>query len=120
MENIIRKIYSAVRKAGYEYAKEWYENWHDFFADDIKDKTSFYYNSVDENGHPFEEKYQEHMPDQVSHIYYSGSNDDFFTNFNILGFSKEERDLVQDDDLFDVLWDGVNDFMEEIYHHAKE
>ncbi len=120
MDNIYNRIHSAVRKAGYEYAKWWYENWLDQFADDIEDEESLYFKSVDENGHPFEKQYQEHMPDQVSHTYYSGSNDDFFTNFNILGFSKEDRDLVKDEDLFDVLWDGVNDFMEEIYHHAKE
>lgn len=115
MEKKIEKIYSAVRKAGYEYAKNFYQNWHETFADEIRDKDSFYYQSVDENGHPYEEIYKEQMPDQVSHTYYSGSNDDFFTEFNIIGFSKEERDLVKDEDLFDILWDGVNDFMEETY-----
>lgn len=115
MEVIIEKIYSAVRRAGYEYAKEFYQNWAETFADEIVDKESFYYQSIDEKGHPHEEKYKEHMQDQVSHTYYSCSNEDFFTEFNIEGFSKEERDLVKNEDLFGVLWDGVSIFIEETY-----
>lgn len=116
MEEIIEKIYSAVRRAGYEYAKEFYQNWSENFVDELLDKESFYYQSIDENGHPLEEKYKEHMPDQVSHAYYyTCSNEDFFKEFKIEGFSKEERDLVKDEDLFEVLWDGVSDFIEETY-----
>lgn len=115
MDEIIEKIYAAIRKAGYEYAKDYYENWAAYFSDGIADESSFYYDSLGMNGYPIKEIFEDQMSDQVSHSYYSGSNDDLFEEFNIQGFTQSERDLVKDQYLFDTLWDGVCDFIEETY-----
>lgn len=55
------------------------------------------------------------MSNQVSHTFYSGSNDDVFEEFKIQGITQSERDLVKDQDFFDILWEGVNNFIKETY-----
>lgn len=115
MDENIEKIYAAIRKAGYEYAKDYYENWATYFSDDISDESSFYYDSLGMNGYPIKEKFEDQMSNQVSHTYYSGSNDDVFEEFKIQGITQSERDLVKDQDFFDILWEGVNNFIEETY-----
>ncbi|MCR4602553.1 MAG: hypothetical protein K5683_03320 [Prevotella sp.] len=115
MVDIIEKIHSSIRKAGYEYAKYYYEDWKETFKDDLKDQESYYYNSTDSLGHTFKEIFEEQIYEQTYHSYCSGTNDDFFEEFSIEGFSKEERDLVIDDYLYDELWDGICVFIEETY-----
>lgn len=115
MNDIIQKIHSAIRKAGYEYAKNFYEDWHNTFADDIDDEESYCYRSVDEENHPYKDIFCEQISEQTYHSYCSGTNDDFFEEFAIGDFSKEERDLVKGEYLYDKLWDGVSDFIKEKY-----
>ena len=115
MDRIIERIHDAIKRAGYEYAKSYYEGWHEEFKDDIEDSSSYYYHSVDEKGHPFEEIFSEQISEQSYHTYCSSSNDDFFEEFDIDGFSKEERDLVEKDYLYDELWEGISVFINETY-----
>lgn len=117
-EDIIRdKIYTAIRAAGYKYAKYYYENWCEVFKDELNDKESYYFGSINSNGNPLREIFEEQIYEQAYHNYCSGTNDDFFVNFYIDGFSKEERDIVDDEYLFEHLQNGFEDFVKETYQN---
>ena len=79
MDRIIERIHDAIKRAGYEYAKSYYAGWHEEFKDEIEDSSSYYYHSVDEKGHPFEEIFSE----QTFIPFCSNSFFFFFTLTNI-------------------------------------
>ena len=109
-------IIAAIRKAGYNYAKEQYQEWVVTFAEELMDESSYYYKSVDKNGNPLKEIFEEQIYEQAYHSYCDGTTDDFFNEFHIEGFSKEERDSLEDEYLFDYLEDGISDFIKENYN----
>lgn len=114
--NNIEVIIAAIRNAGYNYAKAYYQDWGDTFAEELMDELSNYYKSTDENGNPLKEVFESQIHEQSYHLYCSGTNDDFFDEFQIEGFYKEERDSVMDEYLFGFLWDGMVSFAEEKYN----
>ena len=115
MDIIKNKIYTALKAAGYVYAKNYYTNWSKEFANEIQDEESFYYKSVDQANNPIKEKFQEQIMEQTSHMYFSFPNDLFLLEFNVEGFTDEELSSVKDDYLFDYLWEGIEAFISETY-----
>lgn len=112
----IESIFEQIRVAGYNYAKEYYEKWSEYFMDDY-DEDSWYKASLNENGCPKEEFFSAQMIEQCSHLYYSGSDDDFYKEFNITISASIAKEM-EDEDLSLILLKGVDSFIEETYHHA--
>lgn len=108
------RIYDALEDAGYEYAKKVYETWKKRYFND-ETENSYYYNSYDSEGHPYKDFLVDQLSEEMYHNYCSGDNDDLFSFYDITEFSKEERDLVADDYLYDSIWSGAERFINETY-----
>lgn len=109
------QIYEQIRLAGYNYAKDVYVNWEERYMEEL-DAESWYKDSLDEHGHPKEEKFSEQVGEESYHNYCDGDNDDFFEFFEISGVSQEERKSVEDDELYEILDEGITKFINETYH----
>ncbi len=109
------QIFEQIRLAGYNYAKDVYVNWGKRYMEEL-DVESWYKDSLDEHGNPKEEKFSEQVGEESYHNYCDGDNDDFFDFFEISGVSQEERKSVEDDELYDILDEGITKFINETYH----
>jgi hypothetical protein len=105
------QIYEQIRLAGYNYAKELFRDWRN-----IWDNEEDFRNSLNENGIPKENTFSETVGESSYHNYCSGNNDDFFEFFEISGVSQEGRKSVEDDELYDILDEGITKFINETYH----
>ena len=82
----------------------------------IWDNEEDFRNSLNENGIPKENTFSETVGESSYHNYCSGNNDDFFEFFEISGVSQEGRKSVEDDELYDILDEGITKFINETYH----
>lgn len=115
MENIA--LIERLKEEGYKYAEYWYSNWYDEFIKDIDDDDdSWYKDSLDENGNPTLEKFEEQIMEQVNHQFYSyaENNQEALQNLDI----KIECDGIEEldtDEIFDTIVDGIIQFQDEHY-----
>ena len=111
------QVYEQIRLAGYNYAKDVYVNWEERYMEEF-DEESWYKDSLDEHGFPKENRFSEQVGEESYHNYCDGDNDDFFEWFNIDDVTQEERNSVEDEYLYDYLWEGIEKFINETYHNA--
>ena len=110
--NISELVFAAVRDGGYEYAKDLYENWGEYFADEINDSESKYYNSLNEHGYPKREDFQDQLELQIQHKYYSEPID----LMEEIGITQEDYiDYLEENDWIEVLWEGTERFIHETF-----
>ena len=109
-------VFEQIRVAGYNYAKEYYDKWSEYFMDDY-DEDSWYKDSLDESGYPKEEFFSEQMGEQCWQVCYCEypNNESFCKEFNISTTELIAQE-IEDEDLYSIFCEGVDKFIEETYH----
>lgn len=108
-------VFEQIRIAGYNYAKEYYDKWSEYFID-AYDEDSPYKDSLDENGCPKEECLSEQIGEQCWQNYYWDSpNNESFCKENNIAITASIAREIEDEDLFPIIWEGVEKFIEETY-----
>ena len=97
-------------KAGYEYAKECYEHWFEWYVCGCEEDSP-YINSYDTNKNPYEDVFLEQVSEESWHKYYGGELE------NVSDLNEEEYNILTSDDtdVYDLFWEGVEKFQKEIY-----
>ena len=112
----IESIFEQIRVVGYNYAKEYYEKWAEYFMDDY-DEDSWYKASLDENGCPKEEFFSAQMIEQCWQVCYCDypNNESFCKEFKISTTELIAQE-IEDEDLYSIFYEGVERFIQETYH----
>lgn len=105
------KIYKAIRDAGYSYASSVYDELYECICEDTDCEEYF-----DENKHPYEDYFRECVLEQSNQAYIDcGPDGDITNEFEIEGISDEDIRPYLSENLYDILWDGIEKFIQETY-----
>lgn len=104
-----------IKKAGYEYAKYKYENWLEEYCQYDDDEESYYKDSIDSDGHPFENFFVDQISEESYHNYCDGDNDDFYNNFGIELSDEEKACFEEADYIYDYFDEGMSVFIKSTY-----
>lgn len=105
------EIYKAIRNAGYSYASSCYEGLYENICEDAECEEYF-----DENKHPYEDYFREYVLEQSNQTYIDCGPEGYITNeFEIEGISVEDLRPFLSENLYDILWDGIERFIQETY-----
>ena len=92
---------------GYEYAKDIYDHWVDYFVYEADDE-SYYNDSYDSDNHPYKDQLEDQISEQSWHAFCSG---ELFENLKL----NEDEEALMDDDVYDTFWEGVERLIKEKY-----
>jgi len=108
LEEKMFDVFSIIEDAGFDFAKESYLLWKEIYGDNIKD-------SMDPEGHPIMEVFQEIIYSTSEEAYYSSTIQQFCDFFNITQLSQEQMELIKDEDYLESFQNGIEDFISRAY-----
>lgn len=108
-------IYEEIRLAGYNYAKEYYVNWKEYFVADSDE--SWYKNSLDENGFPQKAVFSEQMGEQAWQVCICDckDNNEFYETFGMNVSEFVAKEIEDGDTIYGLFEEGIDRFIKETY-----
>ena len=105
-ESLLKKV----NDFGYEYAKDIYDHWVEYYVDE-EDDESYYKGSYDSDNHPYKDNLEDQVSEQSWHAFYCC---ELFEN---LEFNEEEETMMDktDNKMYDAFLEGVERLFKEKY-----
>lgn len=109
------KAIGKIKKAGYGYAKNIFDNWDEYYCQDDDDIDS-HYKKKDEKGRPNKNNFSEQVGEESYHNYCDGDNNYFFEYIGA-ELSEDEKACFEEGDyiIYEIFDEGLSEFIEEIY-----
>lgn len=109
-------ILQEIVRAGFAFASTEYENWYENHV--LCSEDDSFYESVDENNNPYEDYFRDYIVEASNQAYIDcGPEGNVLNGFDVENVSRSDILDVLDENLYNYVWDGIEQFIKETYHN---